>query len=1424
MSTLKKRAMRKSKNRIRRTTLVLSALLCLSLVGGIVASRRLLPGSATSPSIITAAPVAPPVPSPTPAKEYIYAGGKLIATEEPANVAPQVVITNPANNATFTAPANIIIDVTASDSDGTISKVEFFQGSTLLNTDTAAPFSFTWPSVGAGTYSLTAKATDDNGAVTTSSAITITVGNAPPIVSITSPANNALFTAPADITINATASDPDGTISKVEFYQGTTLLNTDTAAPYSYTWPAVGAGVYSLTAKATDNSNAVTTSSAVTVIVNAPPTISITSPVNNTVFTAPANITISAATTDADGSITKVEFYQGTTLLNTDTTAPYSYTWPSVGAGTYSLIAKATDNNNAVTTSNVVTVIVNAPPTVSITSPANNATFSAPANITINATATDSDGTISKVEFYQGTTLLNTDTASPYSYTWPSVGAGTYSLTAKAYDNNNAVTTSSAITVSVGNAPPTVSITSPANNAVFTAPATITINATASDPDGTISKVEFYQGTTLLNTDTASPYSYTWPSVGAGTYSLTAKATDNSNAVTTSSAITVIVNAPPTVSITSPANNTVFTAPANITIDATASDSDGTISKVEFYQGTTLLNTDTTAPFSFTWPSVAAGTYSLTAKATDNNNAVTTSSTVTVISNAPPTVSITSPANNAIFTPPANITIAANASDSDGTISAVEFYQGTTLVGTDTTSPYTVTWNNVVAGSYLLTARATDNRGATTTSALVAVTTPTFYDDFNDNSLDLGKWNIIDPTSPVVVSEQSQQLRITVPGSTASYNGVRSSSSYDMRGGTAQVELVQAVSQAGWVENTLVLEADGNNYLLINTGAGSIVFRSSVNNVFDQLILPYDPVAHRFWRIRHSLTTNTVSFETSPNGAVWTSQKTVTAGFSLTAMRFVLRAGAWGTGNASPGAAIYNDFLYIPDPSQGTPPPIFSDDFNDNSLDTAKWDANNLFSGFTDTTVPISETSQRFEIGPLFTNASGSHYRGIRSVNTYNLTDSYSSVELVQAPSMATAADAMFTVGPDVNNFYRVYVSAGNLYGQRKIGGTKTTLFTIPYDTVNHRFLRIRHTSGNVTLDTAPSNSGTPGTWVQRYSETWNAAVTLTAIIFEMKGGTSVAETNSPGKVIFDNFAYGTNTAPPPSAPTVTGISPSSGPTIGGTSVTISGTGFSAGATVKLGGTLATNVTVASSTSITATSPAHAAGVVDVLVTNTDGQSGTLTSGYTYTSVPSETVLLADDFDDNSLDTAKWDANNLFSGFTDTSVPISETLQRFEIGPLFTNASGSHYRGIRSVNTYNFTGGYSYVELVQAPSAATAADAMFTVGPDVNNFYRIYVSAGNLYGQRKIGGTKTTLFTIPYDAVNHKFLRIRYNAGGVTLDTAPSSGGAPGTWVQRYSEIWSSSVTLTTIIFEVKGGTSVAETNTPGKVIFDNFRAAVPGP
>ena len=92
-------------------------------------------------------------------------------------------------------------------------------------------------------------------------------------------------------------------------------------------------------------------------------------------------------------------------------------------------------------------------------------------------------------------------------------------------------------------------------------------------------------------------------------------------------------NVPPTVGISSPAGNTTFSAPATVTILADAGDSDGGVTKVEFFQGSTKLGEDTTSPYSFTWNGVPTGSYSLTAQATDSSGAVTVSSPVSIAVN-----------------------------------------------------------------------------------------------------------------------------------------------------------------------------------------------------------------------------------------------------------------------------------------------------------------------------------------------------------------------------------------------------------------------------------------------------------------------------------------------------------------------------------------------------------------------------------------------------------------------------------------------------------------------------------------------------------------------------------------------------------------------------------------------------------------------
>jgi len=91
------------------------------------------------------------------------------------NTAPGVTLTNPAPNATFTAPANILLAATASDIDGTIAKVEFYNGDKLLFTDTTPAYGMNWQNLSAGVYTVYARATDNQGATTTTTPVRFTV-------------------------------------------------------------------------------------------------------------------------------------------------------------------------------------------------------------------------------------------------------------------------------------------------------------------------------------------------------------------------------------------------------------------------------------------------------------------------------------------------------------------------------------------------------------------------------------------------------------------------------------------------------------------------------------------------------------------------------------------------------------------------------------------------------------------------------------------------------------------------------------------------------------------------------------------------------------------------------------------------------------------------------------------------------------------------------------------------------------------------------------------------------------------------------------------------------------------------------------------------------------------------------------------------
>ena len=158
------------------------------------------------------------------------------------------------------------------------------------------------------------------------------ISNRPPGVGIVSPVNGAVFYAPADISLIAKATDPDGSVTNVEFFangadvgRGLPVVldppgaNGVTGLVYFFNWQNVPANKFSLTAVATDNGGLSSTSAPVKITVlpptNFPPVVRITSPPNNAVFRAPVNIPLYAFAADPDDSVATVEFFAGNSSL-----------------------------------------------------------------------------------------------------------------------------------------------------------------------------------------------------------------------------------------------------------------------------------------------------------------------------------------------------------------------------------------------------------------------------------------------------------------------------------------------------------------------------------------------------------------------------------------------------------------------------------------------------------------------------------------------------------------------------------------------------------------------------------------------------------------------------------------------------------------------------------------------------------------------------------------------------------------------------------------------------------------------------------------------------------------------------------------------------------------------------------------------------
>lgn len=401
-----------------------------------------------------------------------------------------------------------------------------------------------------------------------------------PVVAITAPTTTTAFTSPATVNITATATDADGTIAKVEFFNGTTKIGEDLTSPFAYSWLNVGAGTYNITAQATDNSGNTSVSKAIAINVVAPnkaPSVSITSPVTNTKFNAPYNLSIKVSATDQDGTITKVEFFNGTTSLGTDNVAPYEFIYNTIPAGNYNITAKATDDDGAITTSTAVLVTIQlvndcagvAGGTakldtcgVCVGGTTGKTTLDTDADKLPNCFDTDDDNDgvldvndcdpLNKLVGLATVWYLDTDKDGKGD---PNNSKSACTQPVGYVNNNGDQCPSDPLKLVPGqcgcgqtetsclNKVPSVSFTSPINQAIIASNAVLIVQVDASDIDGTISNVALYLDNVLVRQESLAPY--TWgeatqndlalQTITIGTHTLKAIATDDKGAKTETS-------------------------------------------------------------------------------------------------------------------------------------------------------------------------------------------------------------------------------------------------------------------------------------------------------------------------------------------------------------------------------------------------------------------------------------------------------------------------------------------------------------------------------------------------------------------------------------------------------------------------------------------------------------------------------------------------------------------------------------------------------------------------------------------------------------------------------------------------------------------------------------------------------------------------
>jgi chitodextrinase len=437
------------------------------------------------------------------------------------------------------------------------------------------------------------------------------------------------------------------------------------------------------------------------------------------------------ASTDNVG-VTGYDVYLNSLPVSTTvTTTSYNFTGLACGQ-TYPVAVDAYDaaGNHSTQTSSTITTAAcdTTPPTV----PTNlTQTGSTATSASVSWTAsTDNVGVVGYGLYNNGSLVSSTSSTSA---TFNGLACGqTYPIAVDAYDaaGNRSAQATLSVTTAICN--DTTPPTQPTGlNQTGSTTTSVAVSWTASTDNVGVAGYGLYNNS--LSTGTTTNTSATFSGLVCGTtYTIGVDAFDAAGNHSTAATISATTSTcpdttAPTVSMTAPINGATVNGSA-VTVSANASDNVA-VANVQFkLDGNNLGVPITTAPYSTVWDTtgVSNGIHTLTAVATDTSNNSTTATSITVTVNnpdtTPPTVSLTAPTNNATVS--GTTTISANASDNVGVANVQFQLDGANLGATDTTSPYSLSWDTtgVSNGTHVLTAIATDTSNNTTTSGSVTVT------------------------------------------------------------------------------------------------------------------------------------------------------------------------------------------------------------------------------------------------------------------------------------------------------------------------------------------------------------------------------------------------------------------------------------------------------------------------------------------------------------------------------------------------------------------------------------------------------------------------------------------------------------------------------------------------------------------------------